>query len=122
LRPGTHAHSVVDLGHSDVLPSALDLELLNCNLDRLLLGVGDDSAKAMKPSHLSLQERRRGAGVMERACRVADRIAQEVARRYLEPRLEPVFHADSLPIKSTYQRAIISFQFGRTSTRSDGPR
>jgi len=26
---------------------------------------------------------------------VADRIAQEVARRYLEPRLEPVFHADS---------------------------
>src|SRR5476649_844204 len=26
---------------------------------------------------------------------VADRIAQEVARRYLEPVLEPVFHADS---------------------------
>jgi len=26
---------------------------------------------------------------------VADRIAQEVARRYLEPRLEPVFHSDS---------------------------
>jgi RNA-directed DNA polymerase len=26
---------------------------------------------------------------------VADRVAQEVARRYLEPRLEPVFHADS---------------------------
>ena len=26
---------------------------------------------------------------------VADRIAQEVARRYLEPYLEPVFHADS---------------------------
>jgi group II intron reverse transcriptase/maturase len=26
---------------------------------------------------------------------VADRIAQEVARRYLEPRLEPAFHADS---------------------------
>ncbi len=26
---------------------------------------------------------------------VADRIAQEVARRYLEPRLEPVFHTDS---------------------------
>jgi RNA-directed DNA polymerase len=26
---------------------------------------------------------------------VADRIAQEVARRYLRPRLEPVFHADS---------------------------
>jgi len=26
---------------------------------------------------------------------VAGRIAQEVARRYLEPRLEPVFHADS---------------------------
>src|SRR5262245_32789051 len=26
---------------------------------------------------------------------VTDRIAQEVARRYLEPRLEPVFHADS---------------------------
>ena len=26
---------------------------------------------------------------------VADRIAHEVARRYLEPRLEPVFHADS---------------------------
>ena len=26
---------------------------------------------------------------------VADRIAQEVARRYLQPRLEPVFHADS---------------------------
>jgi hypothetical protein len=26
---------------------------------------------------------------------VADRIAQEVARRYLEPHLEPVFHADS---------------------------
>ena len=26
---------------------------------------------------------------------VADRIAQEVARRYLEPRLEPVFHANS---------------------------
>jgi RNA-directed DNA polymerase len=26
---------------------------------------------------------------------VADRIAQEVVRRYLEPRLEPVFHADS---------------------------
>ena len=26
---------------------------------------------------------------------VADRIAQEVARRYLEPRLEPMFHADS---------------------------
>jgi len=26
---------------------------------------------------------------------VADRIAQEVARRYLEPSLEPVFHADS---------------------------
>ena len=26
---------------------------------------------------------------------VADRIAQEVARRYLEPRLEPVFNADS---------------------------
>jgi group II intron reverse transcriptase/maturase len=26
---------------------------------------------------------------------VADRIAQEVARRFLEPRLEPVFHADS---------------------------
>ena len=26
---------------------------------------------------------------------VADRVAQEVARRYLEPILEPVFHADS---------------------------
>src|SRR3981081_1858679 len=26
---------------------------------------------------------------------VADRIAQDVARRYLEPSLEPVFHADS---------------------------
>ena len=26
---------------------------------------------------------------------VADRVAQEVVRRYLEPRLEPVFHADS---------------------------
>ena len=26
---------------------------------------------------------------------VADRMAQEVARRYLEPRLEPVFHTDS---------------------------
>ena len=26
---------------------------------------------------------------------VADRVAQEVARRYLEPRLEPVFHANS---------------------------
>jgi RNA-directed DNA polymerase len=26
---------------------------------------------------------------------VADRIAQEVVRRYLEPRLEPIFHADS---------------------------
>jgi group II intron reverse transcriptase/maturase len=26
---------------------------------------------------------------------VADRIAQEVVRRYLEPRLEPLFHADS---------------------------
>jgi hypothetical protein len=26
---------------------------------------------------------------------VADRIAQEVARRYLEPRLEPMFHTDS---------------------------
>ena len=26
---------------------------------------------------------------------VADRIAQEVVRRYLEPLLEPVFHADS---------------------------
>ena len=26
---------------------------------------------------------------------VADRIAQEVARRYLEPILEPVFHADT---------------------------
>jgi len=26
---------------------------------------------------------------------VADRVAQEVARRYLEPRLEPIFHADS---------------------------
>jgi RNA-directed DNA polymerase len=26
---------------------------------------------------------------------VADRIAQDVARRYLEPHLEPVFHADS---------------------------
>jgi len=26
---------------------------------------------------------------------VADRVAQEVARRYLEPRLEPAFHADS---------------------------
>ena len=27
---------------------------------------------------------------------VADRVAQEVARRYLEPRLEPMFHADSM--------------------------
>src|SRR5437667_8990034 len=26
---------------------------------------------------------------------VADRIAQEVVRRYLEPRLDPLFHADS---------------------------
>ena len=26
---------------------------------------------------------------------VADRVAQEVARRYLEPILEPVFHTDS---------------------------
>ena len=26
---------------------------------------------------------------------VADRVAQEVVRRYLEPRLEPIFHADS---------------------------
>ena len=26
---------------------------------------------------------------------VADRVAQEVARRYLEPILEPVFHADA---------------------------
>ena len=26
---------------------------------------------------------------------VADRIAQEVARRFLEPNLEPAFHADS---------------------------
>ena len=26
---------------------------------------------------------------------VADRVAQEVARRFLEPRVEPVFHADS---------------------------
>ena len=29
---------------------------------------------------------------------VADRIAQEVVRRYLEPLLEPVFHADSMAI------------------------
>ena len=36
---------------------------------------------------------------------VADRIAQEVARRYLEPRLEPAFHADS------YDFPIISFDF-----------
>jgi RNA-directed DNA polymerase len=27
----------------------------------------------------------------------ADRVAQEVVRRYLEPRLEPVFHADTGP-------------------------
>jgi len=26
---------------------------------------------------------------------VADRVAQEVARRFLQPHLEPVFHADS---------------------------
>ena len=31
---------------------------------------------------------------------VADRVAQEVARRYLEPRLEPVFHADSYGYRS----------------------
>ena len=30
---------------------------------------------------------------------VADRIAQEVARRYLEPRLEPAFHANSYGYK-----------------------
>ena len=31
---------------------------------------------------------------------VADRVAQEVVRRYLEPRLEPVFHADSYGYRS----------------------
>jgi hypothetical protein len=30
-----------------------------------------------------------------RGATVADRVAQEVARRYLEPILEPVFHTDS---------------------------
>jgi retron-type reverse transcriptase len=38
----------------------------------------------------------------------ADRVAQEVARRYVEPRLEPGFHADSYgyrPGKSTIEAA-----------------
>ena len=55
---------------------------------------------------------------------VADRIAQEVARRYLEPILEPVFHADSYgyrPGKSaidavrTGSRALLALRLGARS-------
>jgi hypothetical protein len=36
-----------------------------------------------------------GSNDGDRVPTVADRIAQEVARRYLEPILEPLFHVDS---------------------------
>jgi RNA-directed DNA polymerase len=36
---------------------------------------------------------------------VADRVAQDVARRYLEPRLEPVFHADSYGLGPANRRS-----------------
>ena len=57
---------------------------------------------------------------------VADRIAQEVARRYLEPILEPVFHADSYgyrPGKSaidavrTGSSALLALRLGARSRR-----
>ena len=57
---------------------------------------------------------------------VADRIAQEVARRYLEPILEPVFHADSYgyrPGKSaidavrTSSSALLALRLGARSRR-----
>src|SRR5262245_57747173 len=38
---------------------------------------------------------------------VADRIAQEVARRYLEPRLEPVFHADPMATGPAVLRSML---------------
>ena len=37
---------------------------------------------------------------------VADRVAQEVARRYLEPRLEPIFHADSYGYRPGNRRSM----------------
>jgi retron-type reverse transcriptase len=37
---------------------------------------------------------------------VADRVAQEVVRRYLEPRLEPVFHADSMATGPANRRSM----------------
>jgi RNA-directed DNA polymerase len=45
---------------------------------------------------------------------VADRIAQEVVRRYLEPRLDPLFHADSYgyrPGRSAIDFVTISIWF-----------
>ena len=37
---------------------------------------------------------------------VADRVAQEVVRRYLEPRLEPVFHADFMATDPANRRSM----------------
>ena len=37
---------------------------------------------------------------------VADRVAQEVVRRYLEPRLEPVFHADLMATGPANRRSM----------------
>ena len=37
---------------------------------------------------------------------VADRVAQEVVRRYLEPRLEPVFHADFMATGPANRRSM----------------
>ena len=39
---------------------------------------------------------------------VADRIAQEVVKRYLEPILEPIFHADLMGIGRAGRRSMLS--------------
>ena len=48
---------------------------------------------------------------------VADRIAQEVVKRYLEPILEPIFHEDSYDTDRADRRLM---QFGRPVSEAGG--
>ena len=55
---------------------------------------------------------------------VSDRIAQTVVQRYLEPRLEPVFHRDSYgyrPGRSAHNALAVALSLQRRCLRQAGP-
>ena len=51
---------------------------------------------------------------------VADRVAQEVVRRYLEPRLEPVFHTDYMATGPVNRRSTPCVKLGSAAGATTG--